>query len=721
MSRPPHPFDRSPLALACLIALLPWHGEARAQPEDDTLPAVSVSAPAPRQPRATITGLGDLPGWQSPAQATSFNQPLLRDVGVTRLADLTKLDASTTDAYNPVGYWDSLSVRGFVVSNAHNFRREGLPISAETRLPLDNKASVELLKGTSGIQAGHSAPGGLVNLVVKRPEARLRELTLGLNDRGGTLAAVDLSDRFGQEGRFGLRINAAAETLRPTVQAADGNRRLLALAGDWKLDADSRLEAEFEHSQHSQVSVPGFSLLGGTLPSAKAIDPTTNLNAQSWSRPVEMQGNTGSLRWTRNWAGGWRSQVSYGEQRLQSTDRGAFPFGCFAEGNLAAYCSNGSFDLYDFRSAGEHRRTRALNATLDGRVDTGAVRHDLRFGVLRARHDTDLQQAMYTYVGEGRSDGAFQLGEIAFSPDYANTLRSERSTELSVVDALSHDGPWRGWIGLRHARIQRDTALTDGSGGASLSQNATSGWVAVGYQLAPQTQAYASWGQGLEVGAVQTPPPSLGYRYANAGAVLPAKRSRQLELGIKGADRGHSWSANVFQVHRPVTDRVNTSDPVVFKLLNDGEAVHRGLEGAWQWRNEWWQTAASAMLLDTERRGSQRTDTAVNGKPAVNVPEHALKASVARRIASVWLQADVIHEGPRAVTADNRVRLPSWTRTDLSIRSTQTLAGQVVVWRANVHNAFNVRNWREAPTYSDHVYLMPLAARSISVSASFDF
>lgn len=76
-----------------------------------------------------------------------------------------------SDAYNTEGYWDNLTVRGFVIDNRFNYRRDGLPINAETSIPLDNKAQIEVLKGTSGLQAGTSAPGGLVNYVVKRPLA----------------------------------------------------------------------------------------------------------------------------------------------------------------------------------------------------------------------------------------------------------------------------------------------------------------------------------------------------------------------------------------------------------------------------------------------------------------------------------------------------------------------------------------------------------------------
>jgi iron complex outermembrane receptor protein len=88
---------------------------------------------------------------------------------------LVRFDPGVGEAYDTEGYVDYFSVRGFVIDNRFNFRRDGLPINAETSIPLENKARVDVLKGLSGLQAGTSAPGGLVDLAVKRPlDAPLR-------------------------------------------------------------------------------------------------------------------------------------------------------------------------------------------------------------------------------------------------------------------------------------------------------------------------------------------------------------------------------------------------------------------------------------------------------------------------------------------------------------------------------------------------------------------
>jgi iron complex outermembrane receptor protein len=178
-------FSRSPIAAAALLLATAAHAQTT------TLAPVTVTGRA--DPAAGVSGWGNVPLSQTPLQATILSAEQLSDRGALRLADIVKIDPSVSDAYNSEGYWDFLAVRGFVLDNRFNYRRDGLPINAETSIPLENKDRIEILKGTSGIQAGTSSPGGLVNLVVKRPtEAPLRNVQLGWRERGSVLGAVSL-------------------------------------------------------------------------------------------------------------------------------------------------------------------------------------------------------------------------------------------------------------------------------------------------------------------------------------------------------------------------------------------------------------------------------------------------------------------------------------------------------------------------------------------------
>ncbi len=348
-----------------------------------------------------------MPLSRSPLQASVTDVQQLRDSGGTGLTALTRFDASVGDAYNADGYWTSFTVRGFAIDNRYNFLRDGLPINAETSLPLDNKSRVEVLKGTSGMQAGTSAPGGLVNVVVKRPEGTVRSASTGWREDGTFGASVDVGQRFGVQDAFGLRLNVAAEHLDPQVHDLKGTRSLVALAGDWRVSSDTLVEAEIETSRQSQPSVPGFSLLGSRLPDANTVDPRINLNNQPWSLPVVLAGTTGSLRLQQRLGADWTLVAHAAMQRLRSDDRLAYSFGCSKENNYDRYCSDGTFDYYDFRSDDERRNTDDLDVHAEGRLATGALTHHIAFGALATRFTlrTQPQADGGVIVGTGSVDG----------------------------------------------------------------------------------------------------------------------------------------------------------------------------------------------------------------------------------------------------------------------------------------------------------------------------
>ncbi|MBL0147764.1 MAG: TonB-dependent receptor plug domain-containing protein [Ideonella sp.] len=345
---------------------------------------------------AGIAGFGDVPLYRSPFSATVITTGQLSDAGISGLGDLTRLDAGTTDAYNAPGYWGMLAVRGFTLDPQFNYRRDGLPINAETMLPLANKQGLELLKGTSGLQAGTSAPGGLLNLVVKRPAGHLRNLSLGWADQDTRSIAMDLGDG---NASLGWRVNAEYAHLQPPTFDSRGHRRLLALAVDAQPLPGLLVEAEFEYSHQQQPSTPGFSLLGSRLPDAASIDPRTNLNNQAWRLPVVMQGNTGSLRLTQTLSTDLQFSAHAMRQRLGTDDRIAFPFGCSAEDNYTRYCSDGSFDLYDFRSEGERRTTEAMDLAINGKAMLAGMEHRYSAGVLSTRFTATFNRQAYNWVG----------------------------------------------------------------------------------------------------------------------------------------------------------------------------------------------------------------------------------------------------------------------------------------------------------------------------------
>lgn len=704
--------NRTPTALAALALCGLCSLNAAAQ---STLPSVVVSGRMAETP-VDLSGFGDVPLHKLPMQANVLSLERQKDAGMQRLSDLTSFDASVSDAYNAAGYIDYLTVRGFVIDNRFNYQRDGLPISAETALPLANKASMELLKGISGMQMGTSAPGGAVNLVVKRPTLNLSSATLSWRSDNTVEAAVDMSRRFGSGEIFGLRINAAAAHLDPSLRDAKGQSRSLAMAGDWRISPDTLLEVEFESSRQSQPSQPGFSMLGAQLPDAKSIDPRINLNNQPWSLPVVFDNNTASLRLQQRLNQDWRAQAHLGVQHLKTEDRAAFPFGCYDAASdfwyADRYCPNGNFDLYDYRSENERRDTTALDLSLNGKFVTGSVRHELSTGVLSTKYESRYQQLAFNYAGTGNVNG--QLMTSA-APDLydGNTNLDQRSTELYLRDTVAVTSNTRLWAGARHTRISRDSAVTDGSSPTSYTQSFTTPWLALSYQLGPQYMLYASWGEGVESALAPKLP-----RYINAGQALTPLKSKQSEVGVKSGTTALDWSVNWFDIERPQWSDIGACDvDNSCERKSDGVAHHRGIEAMSDFKWKDGGIVASAMWLKAKREDS--ADAAINGLRPTNVPNSNFKLQARQRIAAVpglTLMAGFVHEASRMVLEDNSVSLPAWTRIDLGARLEQNTRYARLTWRAGIDNVADTRAWKESPFQFGHAYLYPLAPRTLRLS-----
>lgn len=693
---------------------------AQTTPSDATLKPVVVKDSAADRAAATgVSTLGDAPLARTPISANVISSQQMEAIGAKRLADLTKFDASVSDAYNTAGYWDYATVRGFVINNKYNYRREGLPISAETFIALDNKDSVEILKGTSGIQAGTSAPGGLVNYIVKRPTQNdVRTVRLEATSYGSVLGSVDLGGRAGDNKEFGYRINAAAEKVDNYTPAAKGNRQLLAVAADWRINKDSVLEAEFEYSRRSQPSVPGLSLTGNTLPAA---NNKLNINNQPWSQPVVLEGLTGTLKYEQAINSQWRWSAQVGSQSLTSQDRAAFPFGCTdANGKdyyAYRYCPNGDFDLYDYRSDNERRSTTAAQLQIKGQIETGSIKHSLGMGLMTSRVRDRFDMQAYNFSGTGN------LGNLVALPADGsltgeNTNRTERSTELSAYDAISWTPAFTTWTGVRYTQLHRESVRTDGSRASSYSDSFVTPWVAASYQVNPAHMLYASYGQGVE--SEVAPARS---RYTNAGEALPPLKSKQFEFGIKGELDQMRWSAAYFDITRPEFGDLGTcSKTGSCTRLVDGKSKHRGLELTAGTQaataTQPWHVDGGVTFINAKRQGSA-IDASQNGMRPTNVPDWILRLNASYKIASVpglQLEGHISHEGARAVLPDNSIMLPAWTRLDLGLRYDSKIANTKTTWALGVDNVFNKSYFKESPYQFSHAYLFTGAPRTLRLS-----
>jgi iron complex outermembrane recepter protein len=692
------------------VALLAL-GSVQAQ----TLTDITITETAPSQ----VSGFGDVPLSKAPFSAVTIDQKTLQDIGAQRVSDALRLDASVTDSYNSPAYWDNLSVRGYPLDNRYNYRREGLPISAETMIPMDNKERIELFKGTSGIQAGTSAPGGLVNYVVKRPpsarDETIRSVSIGYGGSKSSNIGLDLGGRFGQDQALGYRFNVAYEDLNPYIKNTEGHRKLFALAMDWRITPDSKLEWEIERSERQQFGVNGYSLLGDALPAP--VDGKHNLTRQAWSVPGVFEGTTGTVRFKQNLEGGWLWTTQYGGQRLRTDDNLTFAWGSNLRAMGLSYPVDQDATLYDFRSLNEKRISDTLQTEVSGAVNLAGTIHNLSLGLQRSRLlDRLPPKQAWNYAGSLNTSSTPDP-----TPVYANANRSEYATELSVKDHMDLTTTTRFWLGLRHVIYDRRSEQNEpqGSNVSAIDGSAISPWLALSTQIDEKT-LYVSHGYGLE----QFVTPNASASFANPGEQLGVKKSSQTEVGIRQPSKAHGfeWSAAAFHISRPLAYDIFDANTWLSTRYLDGKQTHTGIDISMGWHNAVWTFNGQAQVVKA-RISKVALHPEIGTRP-LNVPKYTLRGLVQYRFADIpglRTSLRVNHEGSRRVTEDGSINLPSWTTLDFAAHYDTRIHGTRTQWTLAIDNVADRHYWREAPKQFGHYYLYPGAPRTFRVGLKTSF
>lgn len=645
-------------------------------------------------PTESLSFLGFTSSLQEvPMSVKAVTAKEISENNITRLTDVTAVEASLSTSYSGVGYWDSISIRGYTLDPRNSYLRDGLPISGETAIALENKESIDVLKGFGGLGSGANVPGGLINYQTKKAQGSgRRSLGSAFNSDGGLKIQGDVDQKVSSS--VSLRTNLAHEQLRPAIQNTKGERSLAALALLWSVKEDLAVEAELEWSEQSQPTQAGFSLLGTEIPS---ITPKINLNNQSWTLPVRFQGVTGSAKVTKSFTATENLILQTGFQNLTTDDRLAYPFGCSAENAFDRFCSDGTFDVYDYRSEGEKRSRYFTKVTQQAQWTYSQVTYNLEVGAQYLSAEETANMQAYNLVGQGNVDGTIQLPENAGTFDQG-TLRSYSTTDLFISNQLAWHS-WKLWLNLRHSLIHRESIRTDLSRAVSYDQAIVTPWVAVSYETDHAT-SYLSYSEGTE--SFVTPNRNT---YQNPGEYLRNVRSQQWELGVKAKDL--PVSAALFSISRPL---VYDAAPV---YQVDGEALHQGVEVQADYQSSFWRTNVSAMYLQAKQQG--RVLSGNNGERPVNVPSFSLRTQAHYFVIPEKFSFGAFwsYDSDRTVLADGSLKIPAWSRFDVMTSYKTDIKGYASKAQLRIENVLDTSYWKEAPTQYGHIYLYPSTPRQV--------
>jgi len=677
--------------------------QTSAQPSDAKMTEVVITANRITAERASVAGFSDAPLLQTPASVTVLTREQMQDLNIRSATDAAKYDASISDAYNAVGYAEQFSIRGFKLDNASSYRKDGHAISGDTQIPLENKESIEVLKGLSGLQMGVSAPGGVINYVTKRAtDNDLRTALFEVSERGTLYGAVDLGGRF-DDRRFGYRINAASEKLRSYIKGADGHRNFISGAFDWQITPQALLQLDADYQNKAQLTAPGYQLIRGVqLPD---VDADTMLNDQPWARPVKTKTSNIGATFKYQFSNDWQATVSANQHIFKRDDYTAFPYGCSSEELFPGFCANGDYDVYDYKSLGEEKKPFSARAQIHGKFATGAIRHEVTGGLSFFRNKESWGDYQYDYAGVSNIYHPVAVPPAPGSSGPVSERRHDNERAMYLQDIVGLSDAIALHAGARYVQARRDELGVEPS-----SHNFWLPNVALVYSPTNALSYYASYAQGLQHGGVAP------IETSNQNRALEPGKSKQVEVGAKAVLSGISLTAALFQIDQGLEyiDASNT-------FVRNGQERHRGLELSAQGKvSKQLNVGATLAALHTGQSG---TGQAYDGKRVTNVPNFRTSVYADYAVAEVpglKLDANWQYAGKKAFDELNTVFVPGYHVLNLGGSYATKMGSMPLVIRAQVRNALDKFYWRDV-TPDLGGYLFPGAPRTFRVSAQFDF
>ncbi|CAB3821878.1 Metal-pseudopaline receptor CntO [Achromobacter mucicolens] len=459
--------------------------------------------------------------------------------------------------------WDDLIIRGQVASDS--LFLDGLRTAASNRVAeqLFGVEQVEVLKGPASLLYGQVLPGGLVNMVSKRPRAEtFAEAATTLGSHDFRQATLDMGTPLSDNGKAAFRVNALAMNSNDETDHVWFRNRFI--APSLSLDLGSRTDFTIltSYQERRYIRQQGLPIVGTVQSNPNGAIPRDRFTGEPGQDPYRGYQSRVGYALTHRFDNGWT--VNQNARWQSFTLNGQL----VANGLLRADNRTLRRTATDQHWDGD---TITLDTNAQRRFDTGFGTHDITVGVdyLRTRENS------LSYNCSVRDLDVYQ-------PVYGSPIncpanpRTDSSTTVRAIGVYARDQialgeRWNAVFGLRH-----DTASTYSTDHLTQSRedssdNAITGSGALMYEIAPGVRPYISYATSF---------------YPNSGTnvdgnTFKPESGRQWEAGVKIDldDGATSITVAAFDLERR---NVLQADPV-----NDGYSIAvgkqrtRGAELGW--------------------------------------------------------------------------------------------------------------------------------------------
>ncbi len=265
-------FQKTAIASAVVTVLCATAAPAIAAEDDDNYQTQTVTVTASALKIDTSTQ-------ETPQTVNVLTSQSLRDQVATKIDDSLRYTPGFWGAYGADYDTNWITIRGFEAStlvDGHMQYEEGYFNSSIEPFGLE---SIEVLQGPSSALYGNSKPGGVINMVTKKPtKDPLHELSVSVGNNNFYMAGLDISDKVTEDGSQRFRLVAAANKTDAVLDGVDGWRAYLAPSYTIDFSPQTSLTLLASYTKDRRVNNSAFfSTYGTYFPvNGQYVSPHTN-------------------------------------------------------------------------------------------------------------------------------------------------------------------------------------------------------------------------------------------------------------------------------------------------------------------------------------------------------------------------------------------------------------------------------------------------------------
>lgn len=674
-AQPTYSLRKIAVVVATAVSGMSVYAQAAVQPKEETITV--TAAPAPQEsawdPAATIAA-------RQSATATKTDTPIQKvpqSISVVTAEEMALHQPKSVKealSYTPgvaVGTrgasntYDYLIIRGFAADGqSQNNYLNGLKMQGN----FYNDAVIdpymleraEVMRGPVSVLYGKSNPGGLLNMVSKRPTTEpLKEVQFKMGTDSLFQTGFDFSDALDDDGVYSYRLTGLARSANAQQQGAEEQRYAIAPSFSWRPDDKTNFTFLSYFQNEPETGYYGWLPKEGTvstLPNGKRLPTDFNegANNNTYSRNEKMVGYSfdhefndtftvrQNLRYAQNkveqnsvYGYGMCSDPAYtkDEAALKKTPCASVPQSQWGHTLTRQYVIDN-----------EKLENFAVDTQLQSQFATGSVDHTLLTGVdfMRMRNDID---SWFGYAGSVAPSDIYNLdrGDFDFNskdPDTSGPyqiLNKQKQTGLYVQDQMQWDKVLVT-LGGRYDWAKQDS-LNRVFGTTDSREDKEFTWRGgVNYLFDNGVTPYFSYSESFE-------PASLT---GASGNIFAPSKGKQYEAGVKYVpnDRPIVITGAVYQLTKTNNLMADPTPGSTFSI-DGGEIRSRGVE----------IEAKAALSASVNVVGSYTytdaeytTDTSYKGNTPAQVPKH---------MASLWGDYTVFDGPLSGLTLGTGVRYTS--------------------------------------------------------------